>query len=119
MTGHYVGVHRWQVAFGKVQVGPAHAAGTHADEHLPGARLRIRQLGRPRGLPLPPEHHRAFEAKFGIDLGTVLNAVSKYGRAGLLERVDDNGPGLPALYGAGPALLAAIRSGGGEIVEAA
>jgi len=33
--------------------------------------------------------------------------------------VDDNGPGLPALYGAGPALLAAIRSGGGEIVEAA
>ena len=59
------------------------------------------------------------ESKFGIDLGTVLNAVSKYGRAGLLERVDDNGPGLPALYGAGPALLAAIRSGGGEIVEAA
>lgn len=59
------------------------------------------------------------EAKFGIELGTVLVTSSKLMRAGLLERVDDNGPGLPALYGAGPSLLAAIRSGGGEIVEAA
>jgi len=59
------------------------------------------------------------EAKFGIDLGTVLNVVSKYVRSGLLARIDDNGPGRRATYGAGPALLALVRSGGGEIVEAA
>lgn len=59
------------------------------------------------------------EAKFGLDLGSVLNVTSKYMRAGLLARVDDNGPGRPALYGAGPELLALIRSDSGEIVEAA
>ena len=63
MTGDERQLRLLELSVDDVEIRPAHAAGSHADDHLAAAGPRSRQLGRAQRLPRLLEEHRSHAAK--------------------------------------------------------
>jgi len=93
-----------------MQIGPAHGAGAHPDQHLPRAWTRHRELDRFEGLSLQSEQHRTHEILQWLwtisEIAAIpalidVNAAAPTGKhrtplASRLDRIDDR-PDMPLL----------------------